>query len=298
MSLKYFTKVNHKYDYKFAYSITSYTGYHKQLIVKCPVHGFLNTTADLHFKYGCTMCNREQEITQYCNNFIQKANVIHANKYDYSNVKFVTNRLPVVIIYPTHGEFLQTTSNHLKGHGCRKCQYENIQQRFSKEQNVFIQECNIVHLNKYTYTKTVYKNSNTRVTITCPVHGDFVQFAGHHVRGVGCQKCSSYGFSFVKPAILYYLSINNGECFKIGVTNLTVSERYTKKELSKLHIIDEVTYPIGLDAYNKEQEILTKYNKYKYTASAPLIAGNTELFSTNLLTLKEHIHEITSIREL
>ena len=38
--------------------------------------------------------------------------------------------------------------------------------------------------------------------------------------------------------------------------------------------------------------------KYKYDKTAPLNSGNTELFSTNLLTLKEHEREITSIWEL
>ena len=52
------------------------------------------------------------------------------------------------------------------------------------------------------------------------------------------------------------------------------------------------------DAYNKEQEILAKYKKYKYDKTTPLNSGNTELFSTNLLTLKEREREVTSIWEL
>lgn len=298
MGLKYFEKANKKYDNKFIYSVTSYTGYHKPLIVMCPVHGFLDVTADNHFKYGCIKCNREQEIAEYLKKFTEKANTMHANKYNYDKITFITNRIPVTITCPIHGDFQQTTSNHLKGHGCRKCQYENLQQQQKKEDAVFIQECNLVHSNKYSYEKTVYKNSNTRITVTCPVHGDFIQFAGHHVRGVGCPKCSSYGFNFEKPAILYYLSINDGECFKIGITNLTVSERYTISELSKIQILEEVICITGSDAYNKEQEILAKYKKYKYDKTTPLNSGNTELFNANLLTLKEHEREITSIWEL
>jgi len=42
--------------------------------------------------------------------FISKANNIHKNRYDYSN-----------IICREHGEFQQTPSNHLCNYNCQKC---------------------------------------------------------------------------------------------------------------------------------------------------------------------------------
>lgn len=54
----------------------------------------------------------------------------------------------------------------------------------------FIEKSNIANNFKYNYDKTDYKNTTTKVTITCPIHGDFLQNPGHHLNGTGCQKCS------------------------------------------------------------------------------------------------------------
>lgn len=53
--------------------------------------------------------------------FIERARVIHNNKYDYSKVKYVNCFTSVCIICPTHGEFWQKAYLHLNGRGCQKC---------------------------------------------------------------------------------------------------------------------------------------------------------------------------------
>ena len=52
--------------------------------------------------------------------FIKQARIKHGDKYDYSKAKYVDARTNVVIICPTHGEFLQPPMRHYK-HGCYKC---------------------------------------------------------------------------------------------------------------------------------------------------------------------------------
>lgn len=42
-----------------------------------------------------------------------------------------------------------------------------------KNLDKFIEDAQKVHGNKYDYSKVNYVNSNTKVTITCPIHGDF-----------------------------------------------------------------------------------------------------------------------------
>lgn len=42
----------------------------------------------------------------------------------------------------------------------------------------------------YTYEKTKYINQNSKVTITCPKHGDFEVLAGNFRSGHGCRQCS------------------------------------------------------------------------------------------------------------
>ena len=47
----------------------------------------------------------------------------------------------------------------------------------------------MTHNNRYDYSKVVYVNKKTKVTITCPKHGDFEQVPQNHTRGNGCLKC-------------------------------------------------------------------------------------------------------------
>lgn len=48
----------------------------------------------------------------------------------------------------------------------------------------------IIHNNKYQYHKVKYKTGQLKVVISCPLHGDFLQTPGAHLRGQGCPKCA------------------------------------------------------------------------------------------------------------
>lgn len=53
--------------------------------------------------------------------FIDRAILIHGDKYDYSKLTYVSAREDVEIICPTHGAFFQKAFRHLSGRGCQKC---------------------------------------------------------------------------------------------------------------------------------------------------------------------------------
>lgn len=53
----------------------------------------------------------------------------------------------------------------------------------------FISRCEEVHDKFYGYKSTMFVNSLTPVTITCPIHGDFTQRPADHLRGRGCPSC-------------------------------------------------------------------------------------------------------------
>ena len=116
--------------------------------------------------------------------FIEKANIIHNNKYDYSKVEYKSNSTKVCIICPEHGEFWQTPYNHLRGCGCPKCVGKN-----KKTTEEFIRRAKEVHGDKYDYSKVEYINAKTKVCIICPEHGEFWQIANRHLSGCGCPKC-------------------------------------------------------------------------------------------------------------
>ncbi len=54
----------------------------------------------------------------------------------------------------------------------------------------FIKQATNVHNGKYDYSLINYKNMQSKVTIICPIHGEFDQAPMSHVNGTGCSKCA------------------------------------------------------------------------------------------------------------
>lgn len=54
----------------------------------------------------------------------------------------------------------------------------------------FIEKSKQIHGEVYDYSKTVYTNFRNKITITCPIHGDFEQTVSNHIhKQYGCPKC-------------------------------------------------------------------------------------------------------------
>lgn len=121
--------------------------------------------------------------------FIEKATITHGFKYDYSKVIFVDMKTKIIVVCRIHGDFEQYPHLHLKGSGCHKCTAlkMSLERRMTKEN--FIDKAKKIHGDRYEYSKVVYINNNTKVTITCPAHGDFEQQPSNHLLGKGCLKC-------------------------------------------------------------------------------------------------------------
>lgn len=134
----------------------------------------------------------------YAESFIRKATRVHNNKYDYSKINYVNSRTKVTIICPIHGDFEQKAADHLYGKGCLLCA-NNISSSFEKKARE-------THGNKYDYSKVDYVNSQTKITIICPEHGEFEQIPNNHTtKGNGCLKCAirdrtSTSDDFIKKA--------------------------------------------------------------------------------------------------
>jgi hypothetical protein len=117
--------------------------------------------------------------------FIDRANKIHNNKYDYSLVEYKNSYSKIKIICPIHGIFEQQPQAHLNKQGCPKCSG-----KMRKTREEFISECSKIHNHKYDYSLVKYKNNKTKVKIICPTHGIFEQRADMHLQGYGCDRCS------------------------------------------------------------------------------------------------------------
>ena len=99
--------------------------------------------------------------------FIVRVTKIHGNKYDYSKVNYINNRIKVTIVCPIHGEFLSAPYHHLSGQGCCEC---GGSKRWDK--NTFVNAARKVHGNRYCYDESVYINGITPLKIICKIHGE------------------------------------------------------------------------------------------------------------------------------
>ena len=123
--------------------------------------------------------------------FIEKAINKHGlDRYDYSLVKYINARTYVTILCKIHGEFYQVPNSHLHGSGCPLCGALTKAKSRANTLDFFISAANIKHNNIYDYSKTIYINNRTTITIICPIHGDFEQTPADHLSGCGCQKCA------------------------------------------------------------------------------------------------------------
>jgi very-short-patch-repair endonuclease/uncharacterized C2H2 Zn-finger protein len=131
--------------------------------------------------------------------FIQRANIIHNNKYNYDLVNYINSQIKIKILCPIHNEFEQRPNDHLQGKGCPYCSNNK-----KINTDIFIKKAILIHEGKYDYSKTIYKNSKTPVIIICKEHGEFNQIAHEHLKGSGCPKCyKSYKLNtdlFIKKA--------------------------------------------------------------------------------------------------
>lgn len=71
--------------------------------------------------------------------FIEISNQKHKNRFDYSLAEYKNSRTKIKIICPVHGEFEQDPSDHIKGHGCRKCHTDTFK-TWSEKSDKFLIE--------------------------------------------------------------------------------------------------------------------------------------------------------------
>lgn len=179
--------------------------------------------------------------------FIEKAQTVHGNTYDYSKTVYTTSREKLEIKCHTHGTWKGNPRDHLNGNGCPSCWKDNRSNIRTKTTEQFIEEANKVHNNRYSYPNTIYIKSDYKLQIKCILHGDFEQIANSHLQGQGCPECkretlkNNLGTGWSRTsfkercgdrlATFYILKcFNDNESFyKLGITANTVKRRYDTK---------------------------------------------------------------------
>tara|TARA_Y100000310_G_C20567772_1_gene756407 strand:- start:193 stop:987 length:795 start_codon:yes stop_codon:yes gene_type:complete len=214
--------------------------------------------------------------------FIDHCKKIYVGQYNYEKTVYINTRSNVLVECKNHGLFEKNARALMQGNGCKSCNskwkdYVKSRRMTTEE---FIKKASDKHENFYSYNKSNYVNSRTKLIITCPIHGDFEQRSGGHLEGYGCRKCADlkhgdYRPWFIKtyfdrypekkniPAILYLLYNKEENFYKVGITTKgSVEERIKYMSHYTFDIIDKVSDTM----YNvtvAEQEILAKATQYK-----------------------------------
>jgi uncharacterized protein (DUF983 family) len=121
--------------------------------------------------------------------FVRRARKVHGKKYKYDEASYESLSAKLTIICPKHGEFRQQGGDHIAGHGCPACGYENTVAAKRASFSDFVRRARKIHGKKYKYDEASYESLSAKLTIICPEHGEFRQQGASHLSGRGCSVC-------------------------------------------------------------------------------------------------------------
>ena len=181
--------------------------------------------------------------------FVQKSKDNYEDEFHYHNTVYVNERTPLIITCPEHGDFKQTPKVHLRCRKnkrktcCPKCNDILIMEQF-------IQRSIKKYGDRFDYSKVVYVDYSTKVTIICKQHGEFEQSPKQHDAARGCPGCRAESYKrkwsserFIQKSIDMYGDIF--EYKKTVYTNvstvviITCPEHGDFKQIPNTHLSDD-----------------------------------------------------------
>lgn len=288
---KFIEKAKEIHGDRYDYSEVDYIGIKDKVEIICKEHGLYTQIASIHLQgSGCIKCSSDDK-RQTKAEFIEKAEKVHGDKYDYSLIKYYRNDKKVEIICRQHEVFSQSPNSHLQGRGCQKCSDEKKKLSRRSNTKIFTERAKEIHGDLYEYSKVVYTNCRNLVEIICPTHGLFTQIAAAHLAGKGCSLCGKTNHwgkqDYIKKAkgricIFYTLRCFNEkeEFYKIGITMNTVQSRYraVKDMPYNYEIISEVFGEAGA-IWDMEKEEIKKLSSLHYNPKIDFAGSKTECFT-------------------
>jgi len=207
--------------------------------------------------------------------YIEKAKKAHGDKYDYSNVTYISSQTKIEIVCAVHGPFFQTPNSHLTGCECPICGEENGRKSNRLTTADFIARARKIHFDAYDYSLVKYTVNSEPVTIICKLHGKFEQNAYAHIhpsKMSGCPACSRKGYSskalvWIKSQPKSHLiqhALNGGE-FKIPGTRFK-ADGYCKQTNTIYEFYGDVFH--GNPRLFKPHDLCHPFNK---TTAAELL---------------------------
>jgi T5orf172 domain len=232
---------------------------------------------------GCAQCAAKSKLTEAQEGFLKKGLTLLEKEY-------INTITPMRYSCKAGHKGRMTWESVKQGYGCAKC---------GGKVKLTIEEVREGFLNRgLILLETVYSSNRIPMQYRCnagherKISWDSVQ------QGKGCAQCSEHGFDPSKPAMLYYVRIspqNHVPVYKVGITSSNVKRRF-KDITNSYNLIQTWNYKTGQDAYDREQELLTKYSAQRIPAEIGrklVKAGHTELFYSDILGLDLNSNQLS-----
>lgn len=168
----FITKAKKIHNNKYDYTLVDYNGAHKNVEIICKKHGKFEQKANSHLNgNGCPKCKKEfflnnNPMSKTTKEFVEQANKVHNNLYDYSKTIYTKDVDYIEIICKKHGIFKQIANYHINGCGCPKCKHSKGEMQIIKFLEKFKIEyecqkkfCNCKSVNKLSFDFYLPKNN-------------------------------------------------------------------------------------------------------------------------------------------
>jgi len=181
---EFINKAKQIHGNKYDYSLVDYKNNKTKIKIICPKHGIFEQIPNAHLNgQGCIICSGRFNYTT--KEFIEKAKVVHGDKYDYSLVDYKNNYTKVKIICPKHGIFEQSFKQHISlKHGCPICNESKGERVVAK----YLNSKNIQYIREHRFNDCVNKqplpfdfylpNKNILIEFDGKQHYEPVKFFG------------------------------------------------------------------------------------------------------------------------
>jgi hypothetical protein len=176
-----------------------------------------------------------------------------------------------------------------------------------KKKKIFFEKYGVSNPRAKEYNrKKQFGEKYTRLTKKI-IEEEYINSRGHFnsskfITDLGCSYTTSlnilkeFGVSFNRirrgfnpriPGYLYYIKDTTTGLYKLGITNISIKERF-KTKFKEIKIIKTWYFADGADAYELEQFLLEEFSGFKIiNENFSRVGGKTEFFTRDILGLDE-----------
>ncbi len=167
----------------YSYDKVDYINVYTRVEIFCNIHKkYFWQKAHNHLAgSGCKLCKADKLHDRLISNteeFIERAEKIHLNKYNYDKVKYVSSQSKVEIICPIHGSFLQEPNNHIFGQGCPSCSH-----MISKPETLWLDSLNLPNDKEHRHVSIKINGKLFKPDGFDPITNTIYEFYGDYYHG-------------------------------------------------------------------------------------------------------------------